>query len=73
MNTLNQLIKNAFVSVITFYQMFLSFDSGVLRVFAPGGACRYEVRCSEYMKQSILEYGLIKGIWLGMKRFLSCR
>ncbi len=61
------------IKLIEFYQLFLSFDTGILRVFAPGGACRYEVRCSEYTKRQIRQFGVIKGSFLGFKRILSCR
>lgn len=59
--------------IITFYQKFLSFDRGLLAVFAPGGACKYEVSCSEYTKQAILDYGVTRGILMGIKRVWSCR
>lgn len=35
------------------------------------GVCRYSPTCSEYMYQAIERFG-IKGIWLGIKRILSC-
>ncbi|MBI2338151.1 membrane protein insertion efficiency factor YidD [Candidatus Daviesbacteria bacterium] len=59
--------------IINFYQKYLSFDRGVLAVFAPGGACRYEVSCSEYTKQKIREVGAMRGIWLGLIRIWRCR
>lgn len=34
--------------------------------------CRYQPTCSEYMKQSIIKYGTIKGLYLGIKRILRC-
>ncbi len=34
--------------------------------------CRFYPTCSEYTKQSILKYGLIKGGWLGIKRICKC-
>jgi len=34
--------------------------------------CRYTPTCSQYMKESILEYGSIKGIFLGILRILRC-
>lgn len=37
-----------------------------------GASCRYKPTCSEYGKQAIKKYGLIKGGWLFIKRFLSC-
>lgn len=66
-------MKNLFINTINFYQIFLSFDRGILRVFAPGAACRYDVTCSEYAKKAILEYGILRGSLLGIKRLLSCR
>lgn len=36
------------------------------------GYCRYTPTCSEYMKQAIEKYGLIKGIKLGLKRISRC-
>jgi len=65
-------MKHFLISLINFYQLFLSFDTGLLRIFAPGGACKYSVRCSEYTKLAILEFGTVKGIGLGIKRILSC-
>ena len=37
-----------------------------------GVHCKYYPTCSEYMKQAIIKYGVIKGIFLGLKRFLRC-
>lgn len=34
--------------------------------------CRYYPTCSEYTKQAIKIHGSIKGIYLGIKRILSC-
>lgn len=34
--------------------------------------CRYQPTCSEYMKQAIIKYGTIKGLYLGIKRILRC-
>lgn len=34
--------------------------------------CRYIPTCSEYMKQALIEYGTIKGLYLGIKRILRC-
>jgi len=37
-----------------------------------GRHCRFYPTCSEYMAQAIDQYGLAKGIGLGLKRLLRC-
>ncbi len=66
-------MKKLLLSLIEVYQNYLSFDKGILAFLAPGGACRFETRCSEYTKQVIREFGVIQGSWLGIKRIGSCR
>ena len=34
--------------------------------------CRFYPTCSEYTKQAIIKYGIIKGGWLGAKRICKC-
>ncbi len=67
------MLKEFLIKLIEFYQIFLSFDRGLLMYLAPGGSCRYSVTCSEYTKQVISEYGVWKGTRLGIKRIISCR
>lgn len=35
-------------------------------------ACRYYPTCSEYMADAISKHGVVKGIWLGIKRLGRC-
>ena len=37
-----------------------------------GNNCRFLPTCSEYTKDSIVKFGLVKGCWLGLKRILKC-
>ena len=37
-----------------------------------GQNCRHEPTCSNYAIQAIKEWGVIKGIWLGIKRISKC-
>jgi len=66
-------MKKIAINLIRFYQVYLSFDRGILAILTPGGACKYSVSCSEYTKRAILEHGVIDGIWMGIKRIWSCR
>lgn len=34
--------------------------------------CRYTPTCSQYMKEAIISYGVIKGLAFGIKRILRC-
>jgi putative membrane protein insertion efficiency factor len=59
--------------LIRFYQRYLSFDTGILRLlFISEKTCRFTPRCSEYTYQAVERYGVFKGGWLGLRRVLRC-
>ena len=35
-------------------------------------SCRFTPTCSEYARQALLKHGLIKGLWLAIKRISRC-
>jgi putative membrane protein insertion efficiency factor len=35
-------------------------------------ACRYRPTCSEYMLGAVEQYGVLRGVWLGLKRLGRC-
>ena len=37
-----------------------------------GQSCRYLPTCSEYSIEALKEFGLVKGIFMSLKRILSC-
>ena len=37
-----------------------------------GNSCRYFPTCSDYSIESLRTYGLFKGLFLSLKRILSC-
>ena len=54
-----------------------SFLIGMINIYqklpiSSHGYCRYTPTCSEYMKQAIERFGVIKGLKLGIKRILRC-
>jgi len=66
------MISKLFVRIIELYQKTLSPDHGFLRHRYPAGYCKYTPTCSEYCKQSILKYGVLKGGVKGAWRVLRC-
>lgn len=37
------------------------------------GNCKFIPSCSEYMAQAVREWGVVRGVWLGLKRLARCR
>ncbi len=60
------------VTLISLYQATFSPDHGPLRFFMVQGVCRFQPTCSEYTKQAIKRFGLLKGSWLGLQRIGRC-
>jgi len=54
-------------TVILFIDGYKNFISPFLPT-----ACRYRPTCSEYMREAIEVYGIVKGGYLGIKRLLRC-
>lgn len=58
-------VRNCFVSIIKFYQRYLS---GMKRY----STCKYYPTCSSYTIEAIERHGVIAGVVLGMWRILRC-
>ncbi|MFA6078077.1 MAG: membrane protein insertion efficiency factor YidD [Candidatus Paceibacterota bacterium] len=56
---------------ISFYQKFLSLDTGLFAI-KKGTTCVFFPTCSEYTKQAVTKYGVIKGLAFGSRRILRC-
>ena len=54
------MLKKFCIKLIEFYQKHISGLFGV--------KCRFYPTCSEYTKQAIDKYGIIKGIFKGLRR-----
>jgi putative membrane protein insertion efficiency factor len=37
-----------------------------------GANCRYSPTCSSYAAEAVTRFGVVKGVWLGMKRVGRC-
>jgi hypothetical protein len=57
-------MKKLFLFLIKIYQKIIS-------PWTPK-SCRFRPTCSEYSRQAIVKYGVLKGSWLGLKRILRC-
>lgn len=65
-------MRHIIISLITLYQKTLSPDHSWLKAKYPYGFCHFYPTCSEYAKESVLEYGTIKGSYKGLLRVLRC-
>ena len=43
----------------------------IVFAFLPS-SCRFEPTCSRYTEQAIVQYGLLRGSWMGAKRIARC-
>ena len=57
------MLKKFLIKLISLYQKISMLKPPV---------CRFYPTCSEYTKQAIIKYGIIKGLWLGIKRISKC-
>ena len=61
-------MKKIFIKIIEFYKKNISpYLSQVCNIH-----CKFEPTCSEYAKQAIEKYGVLKGSWLSFKRIIRC-
>ncbi len=58
------MIKKIFIYPIRLYQILISPHLGQ--------NCRFQPTCSHYMIQALEEWGIFKGLILGIKRIFSC-
>ncbi len=61
---MNGIFKKIIILPVRFYQLAIS---PLL-----GQTCRYQPTCSHYMVQAVEEWGVIRGVWLGLKRIFRC-
>lgn len=55
-------MKIIILKILVFYKKYIS----------QGNHCRFVPSCSEYSYEAVKKYGVIKGLFLGLKRVLKC-
>lgn len=67
-------MKKFFVKFIVFYQKILSPFKIFLEYIGliRNNSCVFYPTCSEYTKQAIKKYGILKGSFLGFMRIMRC-
>ncbi len=66
-NFFNVLLRKVANAMIRVYQVCVS------PIIGGRAACRFTPTCSEYTRQAIEKYGVVRGIWLGVRRIMRCR
>ena len=61
---IKKIFTNCIINLINIYKYLIS---PLL-----GNNCRFLPTCSEYTKDSIIKFGLVYGVWLGLKRIVRC-
>lgn len=64
-------MKYLLLFLITTYQMFIS--SLIKQALGIQRLCKFTPTCSDYAKNALRKYGLIKGCLLATKRLLVCQ
>lgn len=59
-----RLIGRSMVALLEVYRSFIS------PLFPP--RCRFLPSCSTYALEAIVEYGPVRGVWLGIRRIMKC-
>ncbi|MEI8068007.1 MAG: membrane protein insertion efficiency factor YidD [Candidatus Shapirobacteria bacterium] len=55
-------MKKIVLKILVFYKKHIS----------KGYKCRFIPSCSEYTYEAVEKYGVVKGLFLGLKRVLKC-
>lgn len=63
-------MKKLTILLITAYQIAIS--PLITQLVGQKTICRFDPTCSEYTKTKIEEYGMIRGIFLGLGQFMRC-
>jgi uncharacterized protein len=65
-------MKKILLFVIKIYQKVFSPDSGIPSFFRSKRICRFYPSCSQYTYEAVEKFGVLKGLWMGIKRISKC-
>jgi len=66
-------MKKVITSLIKSYQKVGFFNLPIFKtLFLTDSSCRYSPTCSDYMIGSVERFGVLMGVWLGLKRIARC-
>jgi putative membrane protein insertion efficiency factor len=67
------MVRKLLLKLVRTYKASGIIDNPVVKMFIPGvSVCRFQPTCSEYMYEAIEKHGVIKGLYLGIRRILRC-
>jgi len=55
-------MKRIILKLLVFYKKYISW----------GNHCRFIPSCSEYTYEAVIKFGVVKGLWKGIKRVSKC-
>jgi len=68
-----EILKQIELKAIRIYQRTLSLDHGLMgRIYPNTRNCKFTPTCSEYGYTAIDRFGIFKGNYLALKRFVRC-
>lgn len=69
----NEIMKKILLKLIVFYQNTKWFHGALAKqLFLSDQVCRFTPTCSEYTYQAVEKYGVVKGLYLGLRRIIRC-